>query len=69
MVKGDKTYLFENLFPKRNTPSGIAINSFITAAAAHQPLGFGTTGEGNLWGRRELLLSLGMLAAKPHQGN
>ncbi|KAJ6987828.1 hypothetical protein NC653_020930 [Populus alba x Populus x berolinensis] len=25
MVKGEKTYLFENLFPKRNTPSGIAI--------------------------------------------
>jgi hypothetical protein len=41
-------------------------HSFITAAAAYQPLGFGTTGEGNLWGRRKLLLSLGMLAAKPH---
>ncbi|KAJ8485025.1 hypothetical protein OPV22_017510 [Ensete ventricosum] len=43
-------YQFENLFSKRNTPVAHAVGfwdfqSFITAAALFEPLGFGTTGD------------------------
>ncbi|KAG2728271.1 hypothetical protein I3843_01G193000 [Carya illinoinensis] len=44
-----QTYQFENLFSKRNSPVAHAVGfwdyqSFITAAAIYEPIGFGTTG-------------------------
>ncbi|KAF5466141.1 hypothetical protein F2P56_016094 [Juglans regia] len=44
-----QTYQFENLFSKRNSPLAHAVGfwdyqSFITAAAIYEPIGFGTTG-------------------------
>ncbi|URE27313.1 Chitinase class I [Musa troglodytarum] len=46
----ETVYQFENLFSKRNAPVAHAVGfwdyqSFITAAALYEPLGFGTTGD------------------------
>ncbi|KAJ6902826.1 hypothetical protein NC651_020343 [Populus alba x Populus x berolinensis] len=66
MVKGEKVYLPVRKLVSETQHSFWDHHSSIAAAAAHQPLGSDTTVEGNLRGRRKLLLSLGMLAAKPH---
>lgn len=63
-----QTYQFENLFSKRNTPVAHATgfwdyHSFITAAAAYQPKGFGTTG-GKLKGQKEVAAFLGHVGSK-----
>ena len=62
------TYQFENLFSKRNTPVAHAVGfwdyrSFITAAAEHQPNGFGTTG-GKKSGMKEVAAFLGHVGSK-----
>ncbi|URE39422.1 Chitinase class I [Musa troglodytarum] len=46
----ETVYQFENLFSKRNAPVAHAVGfwdyqSFVTAAALYEPLGFGTTGD------------------------
>lgn len=63
-----QTYQFENLFSKRNSPVAHAVgfwdySSFITAAAEHQPDGFGTTG-GKLSGMKEVAAFLGHVGSK-----
>ena len=63
-----QTYQFENLFSKRNSPLAHAVGfwdyqSFITAAALYQPLGFGTTG-GKLMGQKEVAAFLGHVGSK-----
>ncbi|XP_030460806.1 chitinase-like protein 1 [Syzygium oleosum] len=62
-----QTYQFENLFSKRNSPVAHAIGfwdfqSFITAAALYEPLGFGTTG-GHLMQMKEIAAFLGHVGA------
>lgn len=66
------TYQFENLFSKRNTPVAHAVGfwdyrSFITAAAEHQPNGFGTTG-GKKSGMKEVAAFLGHVGSKTSCG-
>ena len=63
-----QTYQFEQLFAKRNAPEAHAVGfwdyqSFITAAALYQPLGFCTTG-GKLMGMKELAAFLGHVGSK-----
>ncbi|XP_057757839.1 chitinase-like protein 2 [Arachis stenosperma] len=67
-----QTYQFENLFAKRNSPVAHAVGfwdyqSFITAAALYQPLGFGTTG-GKLGGMKEVAAFLGHVGSKTSCG-
>ncbi|GLU20132.1 hypothetical protein SLE2022_363450 [Rubroshorea leprosula] len=67
-----QAYQFENLFSKRNEPVAQAAgfwdyNSFITAAALYQPLGFGTTG-GKLQGMKEVAAFLGHVGSKTSCG-
>nr|POE57435.1 chitinase-like protein 2 [Quercus suber]POF08224.1 chitinase-like protein 2 [Quercus suber] len=67
-----QTYQFENLFAKRNTPVAHAVgfwdyHSFITAAAEHQPDGFGTTG-GKKTGMKEVAAFLGHVGSKTSCG-
>lgn len=67
-----QAYQFEDLFAKRNAPEAHAIGfwdyqSFITAAAIYQPLGFGTTG-GKLMGQKELAAFLGHVGSKTSCG-
>ncbi|KAG2311382.1 hypothetical protein Bca4012_025912 [Brassica carinata] len=59
---------FEQLFAKRNTPIAHDVGfwdyqTFITAAALYEPLGFGTTG-GKLMGQKEMAAFLGHVASK-----
>jgi hypothetical protein len=63
-----QTYQFENLFSKRNSPVAQAAGfwdyqSFITAAALYEPLGFGTTG-GKHMQMMEIAAFLGHVGAK-----
>ncbi|KAK3014871.1 hypothetical protein RJ639_008260 [Escallonia herrerae] len=63
-----QTYQFEDLFSKRNTPVAHAAGfwdykSFITASAAYQPKGFGTTG-GKLMQMKEVAAFLGHVGSK-----
>lgn len=63
-----QVYQFEELFAKRNTPVAHAVGfwdyqSFITAAAVYQPLGFGTTG-GKLMQMKEIAAFLGHVGSK-----
>jgi len=63
-----QAYQFEELFAKRNAPEAHAIGfwdyqSFITAAAIYQPLGFGTTG-GKFMGQKEVAAFLGHVGSK-----
>ncbi|KAG1363316.1 putative UPF0496 protein [Cocos nucifera] len=63
-----QVYQFENLFSKRNAPVAHAVGfwdyqSFITAAAVYEPLGFGTTG-GKHMGMREVAAFLGHVGSK-----
>lgn len=63
-----QTYQFENLFSKRNAPVAHAVGfwdyqSFITASALFQPLGFGTTG-GKLMQMKEMAAFLGHVGSK-----
>lgn len=63
-----QVYQFENLFPKRNTPVAHAVGfwdyqSFITASALFQPLGFGTTGT-KLMQMKEIAAFLGHVGSK-----
>ncbi|KAL0897301.1 hypothetical protein Bca101_081262 [Brassica carinata] len=63
-----QVYQFEQLFAKRNTPIAHAVGfwdyqTFITAAALYEPLGFGTTG-GKLMGQKEMAAFLGHVARK-----
>ncbi|KAL8491865.1 hypothetical protein ACS0TY_023458 [Phlomoides rotata] len=67
-----QTYQFEDLFEKRNTPVAHAVGfwdykSFITAAAVHQPLGFGTTGGFDMQ-IKEVAAFLGHVGAKTSCG-
>ncbi|XP_008222679.1 PREDICTED: chitinase-like protein 1 [Prunus mume] len=67
-----QTYQFENLFSKRNTPVAHAVGfwdyqSFITASALFQPLGFGTTG-GKLMQMKEIAAFLGHVGSKTSCG-
>ncbi|KAL0876101.1 hypothetical protein Bca101_025806 [Brassica carinata] len=67
-VKGKKVDQFEQLFAKRNTPIAHDVGfwdyqTFITAAALYEPLGFGTTG-GKLMGQKEMAAFLGHVASK-----
>lgn len=67
-----QTYQFENLFSKRNAPVAHAIGfwdyqSFITASALFQPLGFCTTG-GKLMQMKELAAFLGHVGSKTSCG-
>ncbi|KAL6845894.1 hypothetical protein ACP4OV_023342 [Aristida adscensionis] len=67
-----KVYQFENLFAKRNTPVAKAVGfwdyqSFITAAALFEPLGFCTTG-GKQMQMMELCAFLGHVGAKTSCG-
>nr|VDD08395.1 unnamed protein product [Brassica rapa] len=67
-----QVYQFEQLFAKRNTPVAHAVGfwdyqSFITAAALYEPLGFGTTG-GKLMGQKEMAAFLGHVASKTSCG-
>lgn len=67
-----ETYQFENLFSKRNSPLAHAVGfwdyqSFITAAAIYQPLGFGTAG-GKLMGQKEVAAFLGHVGSKTSCG-
>ncbi|XP_057540940.1 chitinase-like protein 1 [Amaranthus tricolor] len=67
-----QTYQFEQLFAKRNAPEAHAVGfwdyqSFITAAALYQPLGFCTTG-GKLMGMKELAAFLGHVGSKTSCG-
>ncbi|KAJ8441286.1 hypothetical protein Cgig2_013701 [Carnegiea gigantea] len=68
-----QTYQFENLFSKRNSPVAHAVGfwdyqSFITAAALYQPLGFGTSG-GKLMGQKEVAAFLGHVGSKTSCGH
>ncbi|KAL0733658.1 hypothetical protein Bca4012_009868 [Brassica carinata] len=61
-----QVYQFEQLFAKRNTPIAHAVGfwdyqSFITAAALYEPLGFGS---GKLMGQKEMAAFLGHVASK-----
>lgn len=63
-----QVYQFEDLFAKRNTPTAHAVGfwdyqSFITAAALYEPLGFGTTG-GRLMQMKEIAAFLGHVGSK-----
>lgn len=63
-----QVYQFEDLFSKRNTPVAHAVGfwdyqSFITAAAQFEPLGFGTTG-GKLMQMKEIAAFLGHVGSK-----
>lgn len=63
-----QVYQFEQLFSKRNTPVAHAVGfwdyqSFITAAALFEPLGFGTTG-GKLMGQKEMAAFLAHVGSK-----
>jgi hypothetical protein len=63
-----QTYQFENVFSKRNSPVAQAAGfwdyqSFITAAALYEPLGFGTTG-GKHMQMMEIAAFLGHVGAK-----
>ncbi|XP_062198447.1 chitinase-like protein 1 [Phragmites australis] len=67
-----KVYQFENLFAKRNTPVAKAVGfwdyqSFITAAAVFEPLGFCTTG-GKEMQMMELCAFLGHVGSKTSCG-
>ncbi|KAE8022716.1 hypothetical protein FH972_008496 [Carpinus fangiana] len=67
-----QTYQFENLFSKRNAPVAHAVGfwdyqSFITAAALYEPLGFGTTG-GKHMQMMEIAAFLGHVGAKTSCG-
>lgn len=63
-----QVYQFENLFSKRNAPVAHAVGfwdyqSFITAAALYEPLGFGTTG-GKQMQMKEVAAFLGHVGSK-----
>lgn len=67
-----QVYQFEDLFAKRNTPVAHAVGfwdyqSFITAAALYEPLGFGTTG-GRLMQMKEIAAFLGHVGSKTSCG-
>ncbi|EHA8590461.1 chitinase-like protein 1 [Cocos nucifera] len=67
-----QVYQFENLFSKRNAPVAHAVGfwdyqSFITAAAVYEPLGFGTTG-GKQMGMKEVAAFLGHVGSKTSCG-
>ncbi|KAJ6793197.1 chitinase-like protein 1 [Iris pallida] len=67
-----QVYQFENLFAKRNTPVAHAVGfwdyqSFITAAALYEPLGFGTTG-GKEMQMREVAAFLGHVGSQTSCG-
>ncbi|XP_042489012.1 chitinase-like protein 1 [Macadamia integrifolia] len=65
--------LFENLFPKRNSPVAQAVGfwdyqSFITASSLFQPLGFGTTG-GKLMQMKEIAAFLAHVGSQTSCGH
>ncbi|KAF8403989.1 hypothetical protein HHK36_012099 [Tetracentron sinense] len=67
-----QTYQFENLFSKRNSPVAHAAGywtyqSFITASALFQPLGFGTTGSKHMQ-MKEVAAFLGHVGSKTSCG-
>lgn len=67
-----QVYQFENLFSKRNAPVAHAVGfwdyqSFITAAALYEPLGFGTTG-GKQMQMKEVAAFLGHVGSKTSCG-
>ncbi|KAL8554928.1 hypothetical protein ACS0TY_002929 [Phlomoides rotata] len=67
-----QTFQFEDLFEKRNTPVAHVVGfwdykSFITAAAVHQLLGFGTTGGFDMQ-MKEVAAFLGHVGAKSSCG-
>ncbi|KAK1263459.1 Chitinase-like protein 1 [Acorus gramineus] len=67
-----QVYQFEELFAKRNAPVAQAVGfwdyqSFITAAALYEPLGFGTTGEKQVK-MKEIAAFLGHVGSKTSCG-
>ncbi|OMO73787.1 Glycoside hydrolase, family 19, catalytic [Corchorus olitorius] len=67
-----QVYQFEDLFAKRNSPVAHAVGfwdyqSFITAAALFEPLGFGTTG-GKIMQMKEIAAFLAHVGAKTSCG-